>query len=427
MSCFTRTRLSLRIPEKILNGTDVCPGTTRRLSTIINAAARDAPYFTPAQEPPAGTAKAPSDEAVSLFKPLTLRGMTMQNRIMVSPMCQYSAQDGHQTDWHMAHLSSFLMRGPGLTMVEATAVEPQGRTTPEDTGLWKYSQIEPLRRIVDFAHSQGQKIGIQLAHAGRKASMVAPWLAFPPAISEVVAGGWPSEVIGPSSISWSDRNAPVRAMDPEDIDRVRAAFRTSARRAVHAGVDAIECHAAHGYLLHSFCSPLSNVRTDDFGGSFDNRTRLLRLVIEDLRAVMPTDMPLFVRISGSDGLEDTEFADRSWTPEDAVHLAQILAGLGVDLIDVSYGGSHVSQKVLQGDANQAHFAHAIKQVVGDEVAVGTVGNITTASVAQAQIDKGLNVAVVGRQFLKDPNLVANWAKELGVQIAQAHQLSWMIK
>ncbi|KAM3416019.1 hypothetical protein BST61_g9506 [Cercospora zeina] len=342
-------------------------------------------------------------------------------------MCQYSAQDGHQTDWHMAHLSSFLMRGPDLTMVEATAVEPRGRTTPEDTGLWKDSQIDPLRRIVDFAHSQGQNIGIQLAHAVRKASMVAPWLASPRAVSEVIAGGWPEEVIGPSSIAWSDQNAPVRAMGLEDIDRVRAAFRTSARRAVGAGVDAIECHAAHGYLLHSFCSPLSNVRTDDFGGSFHNRTRMLRLVVEDLRAVMPIDMPLFVRISGSDGLEDTNLAERSWTTEDAVRLAPILTQLGVDVIDVSYGGSHASQKKLQGDANQAQFAHAIKKEVGDGVAVATVGNITTAAIAQAQIEQGLDIAVVGRQFLKDPNLVANWAKDLGVEIAQAHQLSWMIK
>lgn len=399
---------------------------SRRFLTRINREANGIQYFTPAQNPPAGTAKEVTTSTASLFKPLTLRGLTMQNRIMVSPMCQYSAQDGHQTDWHLAHLGSFLMRGPGLTMIEATAVESRGRTTSEDTGLWKDSQMDSLRRSIDFAHGQNQKIGIQLAHAGRKASMVAPWLAFPPEMSPESAGGWGDDVVGPSAISWSERHSKVHAMTLDDINRLRENFRASAQRAVRAGVDVIECHAAHGYLLHSFCSPVSNVRTDQFGGSFENRKRLLREVIGDLRDVMPKDMPLFVRVSGSDGLEKTELADRSWTQDDAVQLAPQLVKLGVDMIDVSYGGTHISQEVLRGDANQAHLAHRVKGAVGGSVAVATVGNITSAAVAEHQIQEGLDVVSVGRHFLRDPNLVANWANDLGVEIAHAKQLGWML-
>lgn len=310
-------------------------------STIINAAARDAPYFTPAQDPPAGQARQTDG---GLFESLVLRGMKMQNRIIVSRVSQYSAQDGHQTDWHMAHLGSLLIRGPGLTMVEATAVEARGRTTPEDCGLWKTSQITPLRRLVEFAHSQNQNIGIQLAHAGRKASMVAPWLAFPPAVSSAAAGGWPDDFIGPSAIPWSANNAPVKAMTLQDIESFRANFRASACRAVHAGFDVIECHAAHGYLLHSFCSPVSNTRTDQYGGSFDNRTRLIKEVVQDLRDIMPKQMPLFLRLSGSDGREATDLAEICWKSHDAVRLAPQLAELGVDLIDVSYGGVISSKK-----------------------------------------------------------------------------------
>lgn len=397
---------------------------TELLMPLENKAAAAISYYTPAQEPPAGAALKLSEKTPSLFQPLKLRGLTLPNRIMLSPMCQYSAQDGHQTDWHFAHLGSLLTRGPGLTMVEATAVEPRGRTTPEDCGLWTDSQAEPLKRLTEFAHSQGQKIGIQLGHAGRKASMVAPWLAFPPALSPPAAGGWGDNVIGPSAIPWSDRHAPVRSMDHADLDTVRKAFSASAKRAVAAGFDTIEIHAAHGYLLHSFCSPVSNARTDEFGGSFENRTRLLRLVVADVRKAMPDVMPLLVRISGSDGLEETELAARSWTLEEAVRLTPELVDLGVDLIDVSYGGTHIRQKQLQGNANLAELAHTIKKSVGDRAAVATVGMIRDSSVAQDQLDRGLDMVAVGRGFLHQPNLVRQWAKESNVDIAQAHQIGW---
>ncbi|KAM3414454.1 hypothetical protein BST61_g9619 [Cercospora zeina] len=400
--------------------------TTADGSPILNVAAHNTNYFTPAQEPPAGSVRGLSDSTPKLFRPLSIRGLNMQNRIMVSPMSQYSADDGHFTPWHEVHLGSFVVRGPGLTMVEATSVEPLGKGTPEDPGLWKDSQIGPARRIVEFAHSQGQNIGIQITHAGRKATTLAPWLGFPPRTASEAAGGFPHAVIGPSAIRWAEGRPEVRAMELSDIERVRGAFKSAISRALQAGFDAIELHGAHGYLLHSFCSPVSNTRTDGYGGSFEHRIRLLREVVADARAVMPSSIPLFVRISASDGLEETEYGRNAWTLEDSFRLASILSDDGVDVIDVSYGGSSPAQKVLPGAANQAHLAHAIKKVVGQSVIVSTVGNIQTGTVAQEQLDKGLDIVVAGRAFLRNPNLVTTWADELGVQIRQARQIEWCV-
>lgn len=394
--------------------------------SIANRPAPGVSYFTPAQTPPSGTASDPQPNGKAipkLFQPLKLRGLTLQNRIMLSPLCQYSAEDGHLTAWHQAHLGGIFTRGPGISMVEATAVEARGRITPEDSGLWKDSQIEPLRRIVEFAHSQGQKIGIQLAHAGRKASTVAPWLS-----SGSVAGknvnGWPDDVIGPSAIKWNENHAPVKAMTLDDIKAFKDNFGAAVKRAIAAGFDTVEIHNAHGYLLHSFISPVSNTRTDEYGGSFENRTRLTREVVELTRSIIPKDMPLFLRISATDYLEESLPDTPSWRVEDTVKLAPILADLGVDLLDVSAGGNHPKQHPHTKDAYQAPFALAAKKAVGDSLAVGTVGSLTSAKVALEQLDAGLDLAIVGRGFQRDPSLVWTWAEQLGVEIQVANQIRW---
>jgi 2,4-dienoyl-CoA reductase-like NADH-dependent reductase (Old Yellow Enzyme family) len=270
-------------------------------ATIINEAAPGIPYFTPKQSPPAGTATNPQPNGAAipkLFQPIKIRGLEFQNRIFVSPMCQYSAQDGHVTAWHDAHIGGIVSRGPGLTFIEATGVVPEGRITPEDTGIWSDSHVAPLKSIVTFAHSQNQKIGIQLAHAGRKASTVAPWLSFS-AIAVKEAGGWPDNVVGPSAIKYSDTFPEVRALTREEVKDVVKAFEEGTKRALEAGFDVIEIHAAHGYLLSEFLSPVSNQRTDEYGGSFENRIRLTLEVVDAIRAIIPEDMPLFLRYASS--------------------------------------------------------------------------------------------------------------------------------
>ena len=236
-------------------------------------------------------------------------------------------------------------------MVEATSVTPQGRITPEDSGLWKDSQMEPLKRIVEFAHSQGQKIGLQMAHAGRKASTVAPWLASGATASKEV-NGWPADVYAPSALAYSDALPNPKEMSKRNIEDLKKAWLASLKRAIACGFDVIEIHNAHGYLLHSFLSPASNKRTDEYGGSFENRTRLTREIVALTRENMPKDMPLFLRISATDWLDDVEGID-GWKVEDTVTLAGIIADMGVDLIDVSSGGLHPKQKLKTGPGYQA--------------------------------------------------------------------------
>ncbi|KAI0880390.1 uncharacterized protein GGS22DRAFT_175164 [Annulohypoxylon maeteangense] len=302
------------------------------MSSVTNKGAPNVPFYTPVQDPPAGTAL---DQATAptLFKPLKIRGVELQNRFVVAPMCQYSADDGHATDWHFAHLSQFILRGTALTIVEATAVTPNGRISPEDLGLWEDSQIVPLKRIVDFAHSQGQKIGIQLAHAGRKASTFAPWL-MPEGSSRVVVtaenGGWPDNVWAPSAVKFNEGYAEPKAMTAEDIKTVVQAFRDAAKRAIAAGFDVIEIHGAHGYLITEFLSPASNKRTDQYGGSFENRTRLLFEVIEAVRDVIPESAALFLRISATEWMEWS--GEPSWTMEQSFQLAKLLPTAGIDTL-----------------------------------------------------------------------------------------------
>ncbi|KAK5166963.1 NADH-dependent flavin oxidoreductase [Saxophila tyrrhenica] len=384
-------------------------------------------YFTPAQNPPAGTAQVIEGQNVpKLFRPLKIRGLTMPNRIMLSPLCQYSAEDGHYTMWHLTHMGGIIQRGPGISCVEATAVTANGRITPEDNGLWKDSQIENLKKLCEFAHSQSQKVMIQLGHAGRKASTVAPWLS-----SGAVAGkdlnGWPDDVVGPSAIAWNEHHANPRAMSLQEIDDFKAAFGASVKRALTAGFNAIEIHAAHGYLLHEFISPVSNQRTDKYGGSFDNRIRLVMETVEMCRGIMPKDMPLWLRISVTDWLEEApkDQIPESWTQADTLKLAPLLAKAGVDVLDVSTGGNHPLQHPHTKPAYQADFAIEIKKAVGDSMKVGSVGMIDNAKLAQKLVEEdGLDMVTVGRGFQKNPGLVFAWADELGHKVRMPNQIAW---
>ncbi|KAK1977505.1 NADH:flavin oxidoreductase/NADH oxidase [Colletotrichum cereale] len=394
--------------------------------SIVNEPAPGIPYFTPKQDPPAGTALLPEGQkdVPKLFRPLKLRGLVLQNRIALSPLCQYSAQDGHYTMWHDTHMGGIIQRGPGLACVEATAVQPRGRITPEDVGLWKDSQIEPLRRVVEFAHSQSQNIMIQLGHAGRKASTVAPWLSFGSVATEDL-NGWPDDVYAPSAIPMSDNHARPKEMSIRDIEEFKAAFADSVRRALKAGFDAIEIHNAHGYLLHEFLSPVTNTRTDKYGGSWENRVRLTLELVEETRAIMPEDMPLFLRISATDWLEEQEDIPESWTGQDTARLAPLLAERGVDLLDVSTGAISLRQQPRLGPGYQAPFAVKVKQAVGDKMAVSSVGSINSAKLANDLLERdGLDLVFVGRAFQKNPGLVFTWADELGVQVNMPNQIRW---
>lgn len=373
-----------------------------KTKVIPNKPAQGISYFTPAQQPPSGTAINPQPDnkpIPKLFQPLTIRGVTFQNRIWLSPLCQYSAQNGYQTNWHLTHLGGIIQRGPGLTFVEAAAVTPQGRITPEDVGIWEDGQIEPLKRVTEFAHSQGQKIAIQLAHAGRKASTVAPWLSMGDTAVEEV-NGWPKDVWAPSAIAFSETFPTPNALTKEGIEQLKQAWVDAAKRAVKAGFDVVEIHNAHGYLFHEFLSPVSNKRTDEYGGSFENRTRLTLEVVDLVRKTIPEDMPLFLRISGTDWLEKQkeEFAE-SWTVEDTARLAPLLAERGVDLIDVSSAGLHPKQAIEKEEAAyQAPLARHVKKVVGDKLLVTSVGSINNGKQAQELLDSGLDAVFSGRWF-----------------------------
>lgn len=326
--------------------------------------------------------------------------------------------------WHKTHIGGIVQRGPGLTCIEATGVQARGRITPEDVGLWKDSQIEPIKEVVEFAHSQNQHIMIQLAHAGRKASTVAPWLS-----SGDVAGkdknGWPDDVWAPSAIPWNEKHAQPKEMTLEDIATFKKDFNDAVKRSLKAGFDIIEIHNAHGYLLHSFLSPVSNQRTDKYGGSFENRTRLTLEVVEETRATIPKDMPLFLRISATDWLEEQKDIPESWTSDDTAKLAPLLAERGVDLLDVSSGGNHPKQHPHAKPAYQAPFAIQAKKAVGNKMAVGSVGSIETAELANELLEKeGLDLVIVGRGFQKNPGLVFKWADDLGVQVNMPNQIRW---
>ncbi|KAF7958602.1 hypothetical protein EAE96_002142 [Botrytis aclada] len=392
----------------------------------INERAENVPYFTPAQNAPSGTAVSPSIKAQSipkLFQPLTIRGVTFQNRIWVSPLCQYSAENGKVTPWHMSQIGGWVTRGPGLTMIEGTAVSKNGRIDPNGVGLWNEEQLAALKATVEFTHSQSQRIGIQLMHAGRKASTVAPWLGNRNATKET--GSLPDDIIGPSPVPYNEGSFMPKEMSLSDIADFKKSWVSSVERALRAGFDVIEIHAAHGFLFHQFLSPVSNKRTDEYGGSFENRIRLLLEVIQDTRLTIPETMPLFLRISATDWLEETEID--GWTLEDSAQLSVKAASFGVDFIDVSSGGSHPGQIIKVGPGYQAGFSKYIKNAVKDKAYVGAVGNITNGSQANGLLEEGLDAIFSGRMFQKNTGPVWSWADDLRIIVHAAKQIQWGFK
>jgi 2,4-dienoyl-CoA reductase-like NADH-dependent reductase (Old Yellow Enzyme family) len=343
---------------------------------------------------------------VSLYAPLTLRGVTMRNRIGVSPMCEYSSVDGFANDWHVVHLGSRAVGGAGLVLTEATAVTADGRISPHDLGIYRDEHVETLSRIARFAIAQGAVPGMQLSHAGRKASTDAPWRGGKPLTPS--EGGW-RPVWAPSDIPFSDRSPVPESLDRTGIDTVIAAFRDAAARALDAGFQVIELHAAHGYLLHEFLSPLSNHRTDEYGGSFENRVRLLLRVTESVRAVWPDRLPLLVRLSG------TDWAPGGWDLEQSVALTRLLAPLGVDLIDCSSGGIMPGVKIPVAPGYQVHIAERIRRDAA--VATAAVGLITDPAQADAIVRSGeADMVFLARELLRDPYWPLHAAKRLEATI-----------
>ena len=339
-----------------------------------------------------------------LFSPLTLRGTTFDNRVWVSPMCQYSSHDGRPTDWHLVHLGAFAQGGAGLVMTEATAVVPEGRISPVDAGIWNDEQAADYERIVAFVRGQGAVPGIQLAHAGRKASTRAPWLGR--GYVPVAEGGW--ETVGPSPLGYADWPAP-RELTADELTALPARWAVAARRAVEAGFEVAEIHAAHGYLLHEFLSPLTNRRTDAWGGDLAGRSRLLVEVVDAVRSVWPDDRPLFVRLSATDWVEG------GLTVDDVAEVARTLAGHGVDLVDVSSGGNSPDQQITLEPGYQVPFATRVAQVSG--LPVAAVGLITEPRQAEKIVADGEADAVfLARALLRDPHWAQRAATELGADV-----------
>ncbi len=342
----------------------------------------------------------------TLFDPLPLRGVTLPNRIIVSPMCQYSSTDGFTTDWHLVHLGSRAVGGAGLVLTEACAVTADGRISPHDIGLYRDAHVDRLRRIVRFLHEQGSAAGVQLAHAGRKASTGRPWEGGTRV--DPADGGWP--VVGATAAPFAPGYPDPRALTTTEIDAVIAAFRAATHRALDADFDVVEVHAAHGYLLHQFLSPLSNTRTDHYGGSFENRTRIVREVVTAVRQEWPADRPVFVRISA------TDWTPGGWDVEASVVLAKQLVALGVDFIDCSTGGNVPSAAIPVGPGYQVPFAARVRREA--QVATGTVGMITTPVQADAIVRGGdADAVLLAREMLRDPYWPLHAAEALGVSLS----------
>ncbi len=343
-----------------------------------------------------------------LFSPLKIKNIELKNRIVVSPMCEYSAEDGFATTWHTVNYGSRVLSGAALVTFEATAVSPEGRITPWDLGIWKDEHIAGLKEIVDFIHEHDSIAGIQLGHAGRKASHLRPWEGGAQIASDK-AGGW--KTVGPSAIAFSENEEAPLALDPAGIEKIKSDFKAAAERVKEAGFKVIELHGAHGYLLHQFLSPLSNKRTDQYGGSFENRIRLLLEVIETVQSVWTN--PLFVRISA------TEWTDGGWDTKDSVALAEVLKAKGVDLVDCSTGGNVPNAKIPVGPGYQVEYAKAVRAT---GVLTGAVGLITDAQQANTIIESGqADVIFVARQIIRDPFFPLRAAHELGQDVKWAPQ------
>ena len=345
-----------------------------------------------------------------LFSSIQIKSLLFKNRIAISPMCQYSAVEGFANDWHLVHLGSRANGGAALIFQEATSVSFEGRISPSDLGLWNDEQIEKMKEINQFISSHNSIPGIQLAHAGRKASMSEPWNGNKPL--DKFNGGW--NAVAPSAIPFhSNEKAPV-ALDKVGIQKVISDFKSATKRALKAGFKVVEIHAAHGYLLHQFFSPLSNFRTDEYGGVFENRIRLMLEVLEAVQSEWPTNLPLFVRISA------TDWADGGWNIEESVQLSKILKEKQVDLIDVSSGGLVSRQQIPLGPNYQVPFAERIKKETG--ILTGAVGLITKAIQAEEIVATGkADFILFGRESLRNPNLALDFAKELNADISWPKQ------
>lgn len=345
-----------------------------------------------------------------LFEPLSLRSVQLRNRIVVSPMCEYSSVDGFANDWHLVHLGSRAVGGAGLIITEACAVSPEGRISPADLGIWKDDHIAELKRITAFLKQHGAVPGIQLAHAGRKASCAAPWEGGQQI--PIDQGGW--QVVAPSAIPFKDGTMEPLALDEAGIQKIITDFTNAAKRAAAAGFEWIEIHAAHGYLLHEFLSPLSNARTDEYGGSFENRTRLLFEIIRGIQTVWPSHLPLTTRISA------TDWVDGGWTGDDSVRLATLLKEAGIDLIDCSTAGNTSHPKIPVGPGYQVPFAKEIKEKTG--MLTGAVGLITDAHQAELILQNGeADLIFMAREFLRDPYFPLHAAAAL------QHDVAWPLQ
>ena len=339
----------------------------------------------------------------SLFDPLTIKSITLRNRIGVSPMCQYSYTDGFSNDWQLVHLGALAAGGVGLIIVEATAVEARGRISPNDLGIWADEHVEPLRRVTRFIKEQGAVAGIQIAHAGRKACTIRPWDGGKP-VPAAVPNWW--KPVGASPLAFSEEHQVPHELSIQEIKGIQSLFVQAAKRALDAGFEWLEIHAAHGYLLHSFYSPISNQRMDDYGGSFDNRIRFLMETVQAVQGVWPESLPLTVRISGTDWVEG------GWRIEDSVELAKRLKTAGVDLIDCSSSGN-AAAKLPLGPGYQVPISEAVRNQAG--IATAAVGLITEAKHADEIIRSGqADVVLLGRELLRDPHWPQRAARELGV-------------
>jgi len=333
-----------------------------------------------------------------LFSPLKIRGLELKNRIVMSPMCMYSSENGFVSDWHLVHYPSRAVGGAGLIFTEATAVEERGRISPQDFGIYKEEHVEGLKRLVNMCHLYGAKVGIQLAHAGRKAEDYPPWQR-----DKVEVKG-SKQAVAPSALPFGKNWFTPKEMSKDDIKEVQKAYEKAVKRAVDAGFDVIEIHAAHGYLIHEFLSPISNRRVDEYGGSFENRIRFLIEIVRVARKIMPDGMPLFVRISAVD------YVEGGWTLEDSVELARRLKDEGVDVIDCSSGRIVENEIVHEYPGHQVPFAEEIRKRIG--IMTMSVGGITTYEQAEEIVsNKRADLVAIGREFLRDPYFPLRWAKK----------------
>jgi 2,4-dienoyl-CoA reductase-like NADH-dependent reductase (Old Yellow Enzyme family) len=346
-----------------------------------------------------------------LFSPLKIKSVEFKNRIVVSPMCEYSSEDGFANDWHLVHLGSRAIGGAGLIITEATAVSPEARITAHDLGIYTDEHIEKLKQITDFIHAHGAVAGMQLAHAGRKASHQRPWDGGKQ-IAPGQPGGW--ESLAPSAVAFTDSELAPKELDKAGIEKIKADFKSAAVRALKAGFKVIELHGAHGYLIHEFLSPISNKRTDEYGGTFENRIRFLLEIIAGVQEVWPDELPLFVRISAS------EWVEGGWTGDDSSALAEILKDKGVDLIDCSTGGNVAGVKIPLVPGYQVPFAQKVRKETG--VLTGAVGLITEPLQADSIIQTGhADMVFFARELLRDPHFPLRAAHELG------HDIKWPVQ